>query len=120
MAILEERHYREQSRIFLAQAQGESEQGDLRQASEKGWGAAAQTVKAVAESKGWDHRSHRLLNEAVSKLGTETGDPQIRLLFNSASALHANFYEGGMGYTDVSDSLDQVSEFVDKVEALLS
>ena len=59
------------------------------------------------------------MNEAVSRLGTETGDPQIRRLFNSASALHTNFYEGGMGYTDVSVSLDQVSEFVDKVEAML-
>ena len=53
--------YREASRPLLAQAVGEWESGDLRQASEKGWGAAAQMVKALAEQRGWQHNNHPLL-----------------------------------------------------------
>ena len=50
--------YREDSRRLLDQARRELETGDVRQASEKGWGAAAQIVKAVAEKRGWRHRGH--------------------------------------------------------------
>ena len=49
--------YREQSRVFLAQAHFEElAKGDLQQASEKGWGAASQMVKAIAQERtrnGW-------------------------------------------------------------------
>ena len=61
--------YREQSRIFLAQAREELARGDLPQASEKGWGAAAQIVKANADKRGWNHFSHWTLQRAVSNLG---------------------------------------------------
>jgi len=68
--------------------------GDLAQASEKLWGAAAEAVKAVADSRGWEHFTHRSLAEAVSRLYEETGDPEIPRLYASAESLHANFYEG--------------------------
>ena len=51
------RKYRDDSRSLLAQARDELARGDVRQASEKGWGAAAQILKAVAEQRGWDQRS---------------------------------------------------------------
>ena len=38
--------YRDQSRVYLEQANEELARDDLRQASEKGWGAASQIVKA--------------------------------------------------------------------------
>ena len=37
--------YRDQSRAYLEQANEELARDDLRQASEKGWGAASQIVK---------------------------------------------------------------------------
>ena len=46
-----ETHYRSAATQLLAQARQELARGDVRQASEKGWGAAAQAVKAVAESR---------------------------------------------------------------------
>ena len=49
------------SRAMMAQSHSELAQGDLQQASEKGWGAAAQMMKAVAETRGWDHSRHRHL-----------------------------------------------------------
>ena len=111
--------YREQSRAFLRQAIVELSRGDLRQASEKGWGAASQIIKAAADERGWPHRQHRTLEQAVANLINETGDPTLGRLFNQASALHTNFYEGTWSVVMVRDALGQVSQFVTRVEALL-
>ncbi len=116
---VEEQEYRSQSRIYLSQALRELENNDRRQASEKGWGAATQIVKAAAHNRGWRHGSHRLLNEAASSLREETGNSRIGELFRGITALHVNFYEGGLGYDDVKDALDQVQDFVETIEAVL-
>ena len=112
--------YREQSRVFLEQAYRELREGDLRQASEKGWGAASQMVKAVAIQRGWEHKHHRELFAVVFRLRRETRDREISRLFEPANFLHTNFYEGEMDQSDVEDALVRVSQFVDKLEALLS
>ena len=112
--------YREQSRVFLRQAIVELSRGDLRQASEKGWGAASQIVKAAADERGWPHRQHRTLERAVVSLIDETRDPTLGRLFNQASALHTNFYEGDWSAVMVRDALGQVSQFVTRVEAILA
>ena len=44
--------YQQASQRFLAQAKQELANGDLPQASEKGWGATAQILKAIAEQRG--------------------------------------------------------------------
>ena len=84
--------YREQARVFLSQAREELAKGDLQQASEKGWGAAAQMVKAIAQERGWHHRSHRSLQRAIGSLDLETDDPDWITLFSAAESLHQNFY----------------------------
>ena len=111
--------YRNQSRTFLEQAYTELRAGDLRQASEKGWGAAAQIIKAAAQARGWEHNQHRLVLVAASQLKEETGDMEIERLFWAAGALHTNFYEGNMGESTVAAALEDVARLVDKVEALL-
>ena len=111
--------YRQQSRRFLEQARRELSEGDLAQASEKGWGAASQMDKAVAEARGWSHHQHRLLLIAASRLSEDSGDLDIERLFWAAHALHTNFYEGNMGQTAVAEALDWVARLVDKLEALL-
>ena len=88
--------YQQASQRFLAQAKQELAAGDLPQASEKGWGATAQILKAVAEQRGWEHSRHRHHLVTVSRLRAETGAGDIRRLFNTASALHENFYENTM------------------------
>ena len=64
--------YRDQSRAYLEQANEELARDDMRQASEKGWGAASQIVKAVAEERGWEHRGHWELHNVVSLLVEES------------------------------------------------
>ena len=50
--------YQQASERLLAQARQEQADGDLAQASEKGQGATAQMLKAVAEQRGWENHRH--------------------------------------------------------------
>ena len=111
--------YEQASEHFLAQARRELAAGDLPQASEKGWGAAAQILKAIAEQHGWDHHRHRHYHQAASRVRAETGDGEIRRLFDSASALHENFYENDMSPDEVAERLDDVAALVTKLSPLL-
>ena len=111
--------YRNQSKAFLEQAHNELRAGDLLQASEKGWGAAAQIVKAAAEARGWEHNHHRLLFGVVSRLAQDYDDREIGRLFGAANFLHSNFYEGGLDEATIATALEDVARLVEKVEALL-
>ena len=106
------------SRELLEKAFEAVDQDDLLQASEKGWGAAAHMVKGVAEKRGWPHNGHRQLYQIVNRLAQESSDREIRILFNSASALHTNFYENWMPREMVEESMVQVKEFLEKLEGL--
>jgi predicted nucleotidyltransferase len=112
--------YHAASRQLLAQGREELADGDVRQASEKGWGTAAQTLKAIAEQRGWEHRNHAALFDAISFLVSETRDHEIRRLFHVANALHVNFYENWDNAANVSSALDDVERFLDMLEPLLS
>ena len=110
--------YREASRHLLTQGRAELASGDTLQASEKGWGAAAQMLKAIAEERGWEHGKHRHLSRVASRLRAETGDRDVFRWFQVAEALHGNFYEDQMEPTDIGDSLDDVEGLLDKLEPL--
>ena len=111
--------YQERSKRYLAKAHEELEAGDLEQASEKGWGAAALMVKAVAEQRGIPHRKHGFLFTLVEDLVDETGDAELRRLFDSANALHTNFYEGDFGRRAVNRRLPDIERFVEKMGHIL-
>ncbi len=111
--------YSEQSAEFWRQAQEELEKDDLRQASEKGWGAASQMVKAVAEKRRWDHKSHYDLHDAVDKLADETKDSDLTLQFGSAANLHINFYEGWLSRSAITLHLHQVNQLITKLRSQL-
>ena len=97
----------------MRQAREEFARGDLRQASEKGWGAASQMVKAVAEARGLSHRSHADLFDVVSDLK----NPQLNAGFAFANALHTNFYEGWMNQDLVGQYLEGVDTFISTLVA---
>lgn len=106
-------------RDFMANAWKCLAEDDLRQASEKGWGAAAQMVKGAAQRRKWRHRSHPSLFRVIDRLAEENGGHRLVALFRSASALHFNFYEGWMSRAAVEDGLRDVSELVERLDALL-
>ena len=90
----------------------------LTQASEKGWGAAAQMVEAMAVLRGWDHNGHAPLFQAVRGVVEETGDGRISELFHIANSLHVDFYENGLPEELVQSGLDNVGELVEKLKQL--
>ena len=109
-----------QSQTFLSQAFEELDRGDLPQASEKGWGAAAQIVKAIAQERGWRHYSHLDLQRVVGRLYRENNDFALKGLFHSANWLHINFYENRYSSAVVGDRLRRVERFVVRAEELLA
>ena len=75
------------SRRLLDQADREYRAGDVLQASEKGWGAAAHAIKAIAEERGWEHGRHGHLVRAARRISNELDQPRVWDLFQVASAL---------------------------------
>ncbi len=106
------------SRHFMDEARREFDAGDLLQASEKAWGAAAHAVKGVAGQRGMRHSGHRALIQAVSQLSEETGQPELRRMFQIAETLHANFYENWMPESMVRDSIADVRRLIPLLEDL--
>jgi uncharacterized protein (UPF0332 family) len=109
-------HYVERGQIFIRQAQEELDEGDLRQASEKAWGAAAQAVKAVAEERGWNHHSHAMLFDVVGEINDERRSGRLGRLFGVANQMHGNFYEDWMDEADVQDGISTVKALMQRLE----
>ena len=109
----------EAAEALLDQAEEELRAGDLRQASEKIWGAAALAVKALAlERDGRRLTGHRELWRYVADLSRRLGDGQLRRLWQVASSMHASFYEGWATAEYVEDALDDVRAFVERLRGL--
>ena len=104
--------YQTRSQVFLSKAREQLEAGDLEQASEKAWGAAALMVKAVAQARGLEHEKHGHLFGVVRVLATETSDRELRGLFHVANGMHSNFYENWLDADDVAEGLEDVERFV--------
>ena len=108
--------YANQSREFIALAHQELEQGDLLQASEKAWGAAAAAIKSVAEMRGWQHYAHTLIAAALWRISREHNRPRLLGMMAWASGLHQNYYEYRYGEEVVAEGIEQVAELLDILE----
>ncbi len=112
--------YSATSATLFDQARLELETGDLIQASEKYWGAAAQALKSIAQSRGWEHNSHAHFYRIIRNLIDETGDDQLFDLFNAANLLHSNFYENWMEANEIqrlSTQVDQLINHLSQIDA---
>ncbi len=110
--------YRETSRRLMRQADDEFEKGDFLQASEKAWGSASQSLKAMGALRGLRHSSHWEVRLVARHLVNETGQARIGELFRSGESLHANFYEAWMPEDEVRESIDNMKELVGLLERL--
>lgn len=111
--------YTQQAGIYLSQANDELALGDLRQASEKAWGAAAQMMKAVATQRRWRHGRHSNFDEIIVRVHEETGDDEIPSLFGLADQLHVHFYEGQLRDELVNVYVRQMARFVERMGELI-
>ena len=104
----------------LMEAEELLRKGDYLQASEKAWGAAAQMVKAVVAREGRTTRSHGELHREVARIVKETGDEELRRLWQSAGMLHQNFYENWFPQEMVEGNIRDVKRFIEKLRQLLN
>ena len=86
----------ELARDFLEQSKSYLAQGDLHQASEKGWGAASHIVKAVAAANNWEYERHDDFDSVVINARQRYRQPSLRQYGNSAHSLHRNYYKRGL------------------------
>ena len=110
--------YTELSRRYIQQAGEEFQRGDLLQASEKAWGAAAEATKSIAEQRGWRHNRHDLLYDISEQIADELDRRDLARLFRSASSLHINFYEDWMAEGHVRDGIEDARTYVTEMEAV--
>ena len=110
--------YGAMSRDYMGRAEGYLEQGDLVQASEKSWGAAACALKGIAERRGWQHQSHSLLFDISGQVAEELDKPNLRDLFAVARSLHQNFYENWYQEDEVEHGVGRVKEYLAELEGV--
>ena len=112
-------HYLTLSRKYFRDAYDMLGEGDIVQASEKLWGAAAEMVKAVAMSRERiELRTHGDLWRYVTKLHLELKDPEIIRMFGLANTLHQNFYEAVMTPEAVQVHAEAVRRLIERLEEL--
>ena len=81
------------ARDFLARSKEYLAEGDLHQASEKGWGTASHTVKAVAAANGWEYEHHDQFDNVVVNASHRYRQPSLIRASDAAHALHVSFYK---------------------------
>ena len=110
--------YRSTSLHLYNQAMDELDAGDLLQASEKLWGAAAQAMKCVAERREWVHNSHAQFYNIVALVLQETQNPDVRKYFDAATHLHVNFYENRLDENEIRARAEDVRNFIELLDRL--
>ena len=112
--------YAAQAREFLVKGRGYLTAGDLHQASEKGWGAAAHMAKAVALNQGWGYRNHSQFHAVMNRIRQMTGNPRISDLHGRAEILHINCYErkSFLNADTISEDLDKIAELLELLSPL--
>ena len=107
------------SRDFLVKAREELERGDLLQASEKAWGAAAHAIKAVAEKRRWFSEADWKLRRIANIVATEQQDNSIVNCYLATRNAHFNFYHHHYDAMDVGFAIAAAVELVTKMTATL-
>ena len=111
--------YHEVGFKFLEQARVELAAGELPEASEAGWAAAVQMVKAIAAQRGWPCSTRGHWFSVIDNLVRETGDRDIRVGFSVASTLHLNYFENIRSAQSVTSGLGSVEKLLDKLRPIL-
>ena len=112
-------YHQERSRHFLDLVDDELDRGELEEASNKVWGAAAHAIKAAAERRGWEHHAHALIESAVLRLVREEGAPShIEGQYYIASHYHQRFYGGPPDADSIRYGKSVIAEFIQILESL--
>ena len=112
--------YKRQAREFLAKSHEYLAVGDLHQASEKGWGAAAWMTKAVAVAQGWQYDQHAHFNVVLNNALLMTNNDRLLALREIANGLHRNYYtrKQFLNTNIIRRELDAAAELLDILDPL--
>ena len=112
--------YRRQARHFLVKSREYLAEGDLHQASEKGWDAAAWMAKAVATAQGWEYERPEQFSVVLNNANGLTGDDRLGGLCSITSELHKNFYtrKRFLNADIIGENVDSVADLLDLLEPL--
>ena len=104
----------ELAKSFLDRSRQYLDDGDLHQASEKGWGAAAHVAKATAAANGWVYEHHDQFDTVIENARHRFRQPGLRRYGQAAHSLHRNFYK----HPSLLNT-DTIREDIDDVELML-
>ena len=112
--------YRRQARRFLERSREYVASGDLHQATENGWGAAAHMTKAVAAAHGWRYEKHGEFSVVLNNVWEMTKNDRVRELRGTANELHSNFYlrDVFLNGNAIAADIEDVAELLDVLEPL--
>lgn len=110
--------YAAMSQEYIAHAEDYLRQGNLKQASEKSWGAAACALKSIAEQRGWHHQSHSLLHDIANQVVDELGRPDLHDMFVYAKSMHQNFYENWEPEEGVEYAVGRIKKYLAELESV--
>ena len=112
--------YESQAREFLANSRDFLVAGNLHQASEKGWGAAAHMAKAVAVAQGWEYETHSDFSEVMNQARQLTNNPRIRQIRSVANELHINYYKRKrhLNAGAIREDLEEIAELLEILHPL--
>ena len=101
------------------------DENDLPQASNKGWGLVAETVKSVCAQHGGFIHTHRSIQMVVRELAQVAGNAGdaaaqqwLSSSFTVARSLHSNYYEDEAEKVDVQADLQQCEQLAERLVAL--
>ena len=108
------------SQELLTNARLELDAGDLLQASDKAWGAAAFAVKAVAEKRRWFNDADWKLGSIIHIIAAEQANKEIIGCYSAARDAHYNYYHHEYNALAVRHTIDLAAQLVELLNPLLS
>ena len=101
---------------FMLRSRAYLDDGQLLQASEKGWGAAAHAAIFIAGIRGWHYHEHwQFAAEVMLNLARETGRWEVQQWGRSGEELHRNFYNDNLTAPQIAAHLDNVANLVNLI-----
>lgn len=103
------------ARRFLEDSEREFDAGDELQGCEKLWGAACQSLMAVARQRGWRSGKSNNRADVVERLSAELQDSSLESEFIAAEKLHANFYHDFMEEPELTRTRRIANRFIHRI-----
>ena len=110
--------YVDTSWAFLSKAETALAEGELVQASRKGWCAAAWALRGFARAKGWRYTGFYGIVGVIECLAQEYADKEFYDLYSSVDALAVNRPRHCDSRAGIEHDLGRVAELLGKLEAL--